>query len=291
MRNGWEEMQQGRTEDSAWKLLHEATLGVEVEQPKIPVRGRLGDVEQSLISRAIRARRAWWVAGGTRRAEWLRRWDVHDGLYADKCERWKVRRIIQVQRPEHRKGQQLEVQVEWEGMDTITKTAWGIEWIKVGWLTDDLKVVAREKEKEAYPVAAPVRGWRRSPRLAENEEAEKENTNESNGDQEMEREESEEEEGDQEEVERTCRVARAIAAEAAAKEGIKVTTWEGMTNHRKLKAKQVMEAVELARANRTRQRADKRRTAEEAETADAGGGEGTGGQKRGRARGERTEGR
>ena len=99
-------------------------------------------------------------------------------------------------------------------------------------------------------------------------EAEKENTNEGNGDQEMEREESEEEEGDQEEVERTCRVARAIAAEAAAKEGIKVTTWEGMTNHRKLKAKQVMEAVELARANRTRQRADKRRTAEEAETAE-----------------------
>ena len=63
--------------------------------------------------RAHEARRRWADGGGRRRLEWLRRWEVDEGREADPRGRWRVARVMDVRRPMHRHGRQLEVQVEW----------------------------------------------------------------------------------------------------------------------------------------------------------------------------------
>ena len=157
-------------------------LGGDVQLPKCAVRdsvleavlGRTGDATwkhvcgpDSLLAASIRARRAWSRAGGRRVLAWLRRWDVHAGLEADSYGRWRVERIVQVQRPDTRRGRQLDVLVEWRGADALTGQAWGCGWVAVTWLTEDLKAEARQMEASAYPAPPePEAGWRRSPRIA-----------------------------------------------------------------------------------------------------------------------------
>ena len=147
-------------------------LGGDVQLPKCAVRdsvleavlGRTGDATRknvcgpdSLLAASIRARRAWSRAGGRRVLAWLRRWDVHAGLEADSYGRWRVERIVQVQRPDVRHGRQLDALVEWRGADALTGQAWGCGWVAVSWLTEDLKVEARQMEASAYPAPHPSR--------------------------------------------------------------------------------------------------------------------------------------
>ena len=104
--------------------------------------------------------------------KWWRRWDVHAGLEADGHDRWRVERLVQVQRPQGRRGPMLDVLVEWRGADSISGQAWGCEWVRVSRLTADLKAEARAMEALAYPtVLTRSTGWRRSSRLAESQTA------------------------------------------------------------------------------------------------------------------------
>ena len=129
-----------------------------------------GKAEGGLAGRMLAARRKWVTGGGGRRLEHLRRWEIDEGREPDSRGRWRVARVVGVRRPAHRCGMQLEVQVEWAGVDVETGTAWAVEWVPVTWCTQDLKVKAREMEAKAYPAkrqADEQAGTRKSPRLAE----------------------------------------------------------------------------------------------------------------------------
>ena len=71
----------------------------------------------SLDGRAVAARRRWLDGGGRERLAWLRRWEVDEGREADARGRWRVRRVVEVERPAGRRGVQLNVLLEWEGTD------------------------------------------------------------------------------------------------------------------------------------------------------------------------------
>ena len=125
---------------------------------------------RELDDRAYEARRRWLDGGGRRRVEWLRRWEVDEGREADKRGRWRVARVMDVRRPEGRHGRQLEVQVEWAGVDTLSGAAWSVEWVTIAWCTGDVRKEARRLEERRYPAArsaAGPLGSRKSPRLLE----------------------------------------------------------------------------------------------------------------------------
>ena len=73
--------------------------------------------------RAVAARRHWRSGGGRKRLEWLRRWEVDEGREADKRGRWRIGRVLDVRRPTQRRGRQLEVQIEWAGVDVASGNA------------------------------------------------------------------------------------------------------------------------------------------------------------------------
>ena len=123
----------------------------------------------SLDGRAVAARRRWRDGGGRRRLGWLRRWEIDEGREADSRGRWRVARVVGVRRPERRLGRQLEVQVEWAGVDASTGEAWGVEWVPLAWCTADVRAEARRLEEAAFPrprAATPATGSRKSPRWA-----------------------------------------------------------------------------------------------------------------------------
>ena len=125
---------------------------------------------RELDYRAYEARRRWVAGGGRRRLEWFRRWEVDEGREADKRGRWRVARVMDVRRPEGRRGRQLEVQVEWAGVDTLSGAAWSVEWVNIVWCTGDVRKEARRLEERRYPTAraaAGSTGSRKSPRLLE----------------------------------------------------------------------------------------------------------------------------
>ena len=124
----------------------------------------------SLDGRAVAARRRWRDGGGRRRLEWLRRWEVDEGREADSRGRWRVARVLSVRRPAHRQGRQLEVQLEWAGVDTASGEAWAVEWWPLSHCTADVRLEARQMELTVYPAprtAEPPVGSRKSPRLEE----------------------------------------------------------------------------------------------------------------------------
>ena len=119
---------------------------------------------------AVSALRRWRDGGGRRRLKRLRRWEVDEGREADPRGRWRVARVVGVRRPEHRRGRQLEVQVEWAGVDTRSGVGWSVEWVPIRWCTGDVREEARRLEATVYAVpraAAAPRGSRKSPRLVE----------------------------------------------------------------------------------------------------------------------------
>jgi hypothetical protein len=139
-------------------LLGRATFGVEVITMDV----------RYLDFRAHEARRRWADGGGRRRLEWLRRWEVDEGREADPRGRWRVARVMDVRRPMHRHGRQLEVQVEWAGVDTRSGAAWSVEWVALAWCTGDVREEARRMEEAMYPAARraeAAKGSRKSPRL------------------------------------------------------------------------------------------------------------------------------
>ena len=125
----------------------------------------------SLDGRAVAARRRWLDGGGRERLAWLRRWEVDEGREADARGRWRVRRVVEVERPAGRRGVQLDVLIEWEGADVAgSGGAWGVSWVPVTWCTADVKAEARRMEVERYVAAAAAGterrvGARKSPRL------------------------------------------------------------------------------------------------------------------------------
>ena len=126
--------------------------------------------KDSLDSRAVAARRKWRDGGGRRRLEWLRRWEVDEGREADSRGRWRVVRVLDVRRPAHRQGRQLEVRLEWAGVDTASGEAWAMDWRPLSYCTADVRREARLMELTKYPAprtAEPPVGSRKSPRLEE----------------------------------------------------------------------------------------------------------------------------
>jgi ribosomal protein S18 acetylase RimI-like enzyme len=128
-----------------------------------------GGEEAGLDERAGHARGWWRWGGGRRRLEWLRRWETDEGREADSRGRWRVERLIQVERPAVRRGRQLDVQVGWAGVDVAADgAAWGAGWVPVTCLTGDLKRLARAMEADRYPVRQsepPREGARKCARL------------------------------------------------------------------------------------------------------------------------------
>ena len=134
--------------------------------------GEGGEVDwASLDGRRVAARRRWRDGGGRKRLAWLRRWEADEGRAADPRGRWRVARVLGVERPAGRRGLQLDVLVEWAGVDVGTGRRWGAEWVPVTWCTGDVRAEARRLEEEKYKAAArraaerPVDS-RKSPRLA-----------------------------------------------------------------------------------------------------------------------------
>jgi len=125
----------------------------------------------SLDGRAVAARRRWLDGGGRARLAWLRRWEVDEGREADARGRWRVRRVVEVERPARRHGGQLDVLLEWEGVDVHGAGGeWGVSWVPVTWCTADIKAGARRLEAVTYAAAGGVGterrvGSRKSPRL------------------------------------------------------------------------------------------------------------------------------
>ena len=127
------------------------------------------DEMPGLAERVFHARGWWTWGGGRRRLAWLRRWEIDEGREADAGGWWRVARLVEVKRPTVRHGQQLEVLVEWAGVDTTTGKAWAATWTSVTQLRDDLKPQARAMEAARYPQKRKAEGTavaeRKSPRL------------------------------------------------------------------------------------------------------------------------------
>ena len=63
----------------------------------------------------------------------------------------KVEKLLDVWRPARRKGLQLQVLVQYEGVDYFSRQAWKPEWVNVSHLTQDLVMEARRMEEERWP--------------------------------------------------------------------------------------------------------------------------------------------
>ena len=168
----------------AWEELVDEELRVggvgartEAEVADAAEREEAAEVEEveadwsSLDGRAVAARRRWLDGGGRERLAWLRRWEVDEGREADVRGRWRVRRVVEVERPVGRRGVQLNVLLEWEGTDVAgSGGAWGVSWVPVTWCTADVKAEARRLEAVRYDTAEAAgtgrrAGARKSPRL------------------------------------------------------------------------------------------------------------------------------
>ena len=78
--------------------------------------------------------------------------------------------MLSVRLPAHRQGRQLEVQLEWAGVDTASGEAWAVEWWPLSHCTADVRLEARQMELTVYPAprtAEPPVGSRKSLHLEE----------------------------------------------------------------------------------------------------------------------------
>ena len=134
--------------------------------------GRLDPVGEKialdLTATRRRAERAQRIRHA-RRDEVLRR--VRLGAEADDSGRWQALCLLDVARPEVRRGAQLWVMVRWQGVDTAGEP-WADSCVPVKWLTGDWVQCARAMErlryaKEEPPPPPPAKAARRSSRLAQ----------------------------------------------------------------------------------------------------------------------------
>ena len=117
-----------------------------------------------LAARAFSTRSKLRWCGGRRLFDKLKGIDVQSGHEPDRFGFWAVERLIRVRRPARRRGRQLEVLVQFAGLDPISKEPWPTEWIDIKLLKADLKRLAREMEEAlmAAPPPARVSGCKRA---------------------------------------------------------------------------------------------------------------------------------
>ena len=106
------------------------------------------------------------VAMARRRMRWcgprasllrLARWEIAEGRAESSNGRWAVESIVDVRRPEVRRGRQLVVMVRWAGTNPLFETPWADSEVAVRDLTRDLIVKARDMERVKYPDDVVVR--------------------------------------------------------------------------------------------------------------------------------------
>ena len=89
----------------------------------------------------------------------LSRWEVAEGRAESSNGKWAVEALVDVRRPDVRRGRQLFVRVRWAGTNPLFETPWADSEVPVRDLTGDLREKARDMEREKYPeraVARPV---------------------------------------------------------------------------------------------------------------------------------------
>ena len=96
--------------------------------------------------RAVIARSKLRWIGGRRRFMALKGYDVQAGFEPDRFGFWAVARLVQVRKPAGAKGRQLDVLVEFEGCNPMTREAWPQRWLPITNLKPDLKAEARAME-------------------------------------------------------------------------------------------------------------------------------------------------
>ena len=146
----------------------------------LPISGKggVGGSTPGLAERVTLARGKLRWGGGRREMVRLKRYDVAAGLEGDRFGRWAVDKVLDVARPERRKGRMLDVQVSWKGGAVRDEEGegWQPTWVSISLLTRDLNKVAREMEEEKYGGAGRTEATtrpgkrRRSERLAAIEE-------------------------------------------------------------------------------------------------------------------------
>ena len=134
---------------------------------------RLGEGKAPGADRRAVTARAWWRRGGGRsRAERLRGEEIQEGRMTDSRGRHALEGVLDVRRPEGRRGRQLEALLRWRGVNPASGTRWKDEWkpVSAHYLTEDMRAKARRMEGVKYgkrPAERRVEGERRSMRLAE----------------------------------------------------------------------------------------------------------------------------
>ena len=107
-----------------------------------------------LASRALTPRDKLRWCGGRRRFDRLKGSAVQEGHEPDRFGFWAVESVLSVRRPVARRGRQLEVLVQFKGLDPVSKAPWPSEWIPISWIkSGELKECARAMEAAALQSA------------------------------------------------------------------------------------------------------------------------------------------
>lgn len=107
-----------------------------------------------IYGRGLAAR--WWSAHRRGRSESkaaARRElaeDIQAGLETTRIGMHRVEKIIDVRRPDKRRGLQLEVLIQYAGVQYFSRAPWPPEWVSVSVLTADLASEARRMEGERW---------------------------------------------------------------------------------------------------------------------------------------------
>ena len=120
-----------------------------LDRPDVGARARDG-----LEARALTPRAKLRWCGGRRLFDRLKGAAVQAGHEPDRFGFWAVEAVIDVRRPAKRRGQQLDVLVQFAGLDPLLKTPWPQEWVPITWLKPDVKATARAMERASSAAAA-----------------------------------------------------------------------------------------------------------------------------------------
>ena len=125
------------------------TYGDEIRLPEGP-NGRLV-TGPGLGARVALARRRMRWCGPRASLLRLTRWEIAEGRAESSNHRWAVEALVDVRRPEVRRGRQLVVRVRWAGTNPLFDTPWTDSEVLVRDLTGDLRAQARDMERVKYP--------------------------------------------------------------------------------------------------------------------------------------------